>query len=149
MKRERPLQRLLRPVTGPASTSGVHAGYGGFDTDGVYINEGRLTAIARETVPVNLDEFDNHGLLGGGQIGFNWQVGSILFGLEGDISAVDWDNVMPDLQVPVEPVIMALDVDFPGDRARQGRLGPKQYALLPYWRCRFHGKRAQRQSGRV
>ena len=101
---------------------GLHAGYGGFDTDGIYINEPDLRVTASgETVPVLLHEFDNHGLLGGVQIGFNWQVGSLLLGVEGDISGVDWNNVLPDVQVPVEPVIMALDVDFLATaRARAG-----------------------------
>ncbi|MDP9138573.1 MAG: outer membrane beta-barrel protein, partial [Pseudomonadota bacterium] len=103
---------------------GLHAGYGGFDTDGIYIQEtginDRVTGSGA-VVPVLLEEFDNHGLLGGVQIGFNWQVGSLLLGVEGDISGVDWNNVLPDVQVPVEPVIMALDVDFLATaRARAG-----------------------------
>ncbi len=112
---------------------GLHAGYGGFDTDGTYINKDGVRVTAADppqTVPVRLGQFDNHGLLGGVQMGFNWQVGSRLFGIEGDISAVDWDNVMVDVQVPVEPITMSLDVDFLA--TARARVGWVQNDMLYY-----------------
>ena len=38
------------------------------------------------------------GLLGGGQIGYNWQVSSFVFGLEGDVAGVDWDDLIVDVE---------------------------------------------------
>jgi outer membrane immunogenic protein len=41
------------------------------------------------------DEFDLTGALIGGTIGYNWQAGSVVFGLEGDL---DWTNISGDTQ---------------------------------------------------
>ena len=61
------------------------------------------------------------GLLGGGQIGYNWQLGSMVVGVEGDIAGVDWDDLFKDLQVPDTPIVIALDIDYLATaRARVG-----------------------------
>jgi outer membrane immunogenic protein len=61
---------------------GAHVGYGSIDVGGVFD-----TAF-----DVDLDRFDNNGILGGGQVGWNWQLDSWVLGIEGDISAVGWDD---------------------------------------------------------
>jgi outer membrane immunogenic protein len=45
---------------------------------------GVFTALAPTTL-----RFDETGALGGGQIGYNWQAGSFVYGLEADIQKSD------------------------------------------------------------
>jgi outer membrane immunogenic protein len=60
--------------------------------------------LAAGVIPGTINLGDN-GFLGGGQLGYNWQFGSWVLGLEGDI---DWSSakgsiVAPDCPVPVPP----------------------------------------------
>ncbi len=89
---------------------GAHVGYGGVDNGGVYM-EDRISPVPNPA-PIRLGELENYGLLGGGQIGFNWQISSFVLGLEGDVAGVDWDDLIVDLQIPVEPQTVALDLDL-------------------------------------
>src|SRR5262245_52853233 len=57
---------------------GVHAGYGWADSDWIDLN-GNLGANVRFE--------DLKGGIGGGQVGFNWQSGSFVIGIEGSLSA--------------------------------------------------------------
>ncbi len=71
--------------------AGVHAGYafsndGSFETTGqVQANINTVNAGAR---PGSVDS-DRNGFIGGGQIGYNWQMNGIVIGVEADISYVD------------------------------------------------------------
>ena len=66
-----------------------------------------------DPAPIDLD-FENKGLLAGGQAGFDVQSGHIVFGLEGDVSAVDWDDQFTDFQThgAVDPQTLTLDFDL-------------------------------------
>jgi outer membrane immunogenic protein len=60
--------------------------------------------LAKGVIPGTIDLGDN-GFLGGGQLGYNWQLGSWVLGLEGDI---DWSTakssiIVPDCLVPTPP----------------------------------------------
>ncbi len=58
---------------------GVHAGYGWADAD--------------QTDPGSSDfDTDAEGFVGGGQIGFNWQLAPIVLGIEADASFADLDD---------------------------------------------------------
>ncbi len=67
------------PVETPFSWTGfyygVHVGYGWSDIDW------------SETGPAFNGSHDGSGALAGGQIGYNWQAGRFVYGIEGDISA--------------------------------------------------------------
>jgi len=49
------------------------------------------------TVPVNLtfNQNSRSGVLGGGQAGYNWQAGWVVFGVQGDIAALDVKGTDP------------------------------------------------------
>jgi outer membrane immunogenic protein len=79
--------RAQRMTPAPAWTwtgfyVGAHLGYGWQDTsaNGAYI-EGANTFPWKHTA-------DSKGFLGGGQIGYNWQAGFVVFGVEADITGV-------------------------------------------------------------
>jgi outer membrane immunogenic protein len=72
-----------------------------FNWTGFYIGGHIGWAHTDKEINHNFDPlfFDVHrrdhemdGFLGGGQIGFNWQTGALVFGVEGQFSWVDFDN---------------------------------------------------------
>jgi opacity protein-like surface antigen len=98
---------------------GGHAGAGALGTEGRYKND--------------TDSAMDLGALGGeiggvfgGQVGFNWQAGGIVFGVEGDISVPNWDSwviAAEDLPADFESgdTRIALDTDYLASvRARLG-----------------------------
>jgi outer membrane immunogenic protein len=72
---------------------GGHVGYGEADFD----VEQRLDYFDDFNAALN-DSYSfgsslsPNGLLGGAQAGYNWQVNSLVFGIEGDVSFTDWDQ---------------------------------------------------------
>ena len=102
---------------------GPNVGYGSVNAGGVFASD-RTIPETEQPAYVDLRNLHNRGLLGGGQIGFNWQAGSIVFGVEGDIEAVDWDDLFKDqqiLEIDFTPIGFALDLNFLATaRARLG-----------------------------
>ena len=94
---------------------GPNFGYGSVNAGGVFETD-RIIPDTGNPAFLNLKNLHNRGLLGGGQAGYNIQTGSILFGVEGDIAGVDWDDVFVDRQTPENPagpaVAAALDLSF-------------------------------------
>src|SRR5215470_16776357 len=67
---------------------GVHGGIGWADNDRVVPTD--TTFIGTSFLPgTDLGTINSVGLLGGGQVGFNWQFGQWLLGIEGDIAGAD------------------------------------------------------------
>src|SRR5262245_16752188 len=62
---------------------GAHAGAAWLKTDASLSYQG----FARDN-----NTFSKTGFIGGGQIGYNWQHGNFVFGLEGDISGLSLKN---------------------------------------------------------
>ena len=56
---------------------GAHAGYGDIDSDGFFATSVDLS-------------FGGGAFLTGGQVGWNWQQDGWVFGVEADISSLDW-----------------------------------------------------------
>ena len=73
---------------------GGHLGWGGLATDGLFnsANSPILNPFLEPHLVTSLTGINKLGVLGGAQIGLNYQLGSVVFGVEGDISAVDWDG---------------------------------------------------------
>jgi outer membrane immunogenic protein len=67
---------------------GGHVGYGEADVD-VDLRVQAEQLQFDETFGTSLSP---SGLVGGVQAGYNWQSGSLVFGIEGDISFTDWDD---------------------------------------------------------
>ena len=70
---------------------GVNAGYGWQDSnDGsVFVPGGTIPGVAGGGTIVYGDD-NGDGFVGGGQIGYNYQIGSFVVGLEGDIQYADF-----------------------------------------------------------
>jgi outer membrane immunogenic protein len=90
---------------------GAHAGFGGFSSEGAYRSDRQLFPLDEfgnptpgVSAPVQLDEFINEGVLEGLQAGINWQSGPLVFGIEADVSGVDWDDEFVDLQILGGPI---------------------------------------------
>jgi outer membrane immunogenic protein len=68
---------------------GVNAGYGwqDSDNDSVFVPAGAIPGFAGGTI--TFDEDDGDGFVGGGQIGYNYQIGSFVVGLEADLQWAD------------------------------------------------------------
>jgi outer membrane immunogenic protein len=75
-----PVLEEVRPFSWTGFYAGAHAGYGWSDIDA----SGVFGASSR----------DGEGWLAGGQIGYNFQVGRLVYGIEADISSawIDGDN---------------------------------------------------------
>jgi outer membrane immunogenic protein len=105
---------------------GAHAGFGGVTVDGDFrsarqrqpLDENGNPVGSPVAAPVHLDGFANKGLLEGVQAGVNWQVNSLVFGIEADVSAVDWDDTLLDMQklgpavTDIAPQAQALDANL-------------------------------------
>jgi outer membrane immunogenic protein len=69
--------------TGPYIGTNLGYSWGRGTTDGTYTN-GSLVAALTTVTPIS-GRADVNGFVGGGQLGYNWQFGSWVTGLEGDI----------------------------------------------------------------
>jgi outer membrane immunogenic protein len=81
------IQRRQMPVKAPAYVPPPAYNWTGFYLG---INGGGGWGRSDFSVPFASGSFDTSGGLVGGTIGYNWQVGQVVFGLEGDI---DWSNI--------------------------------------------------------
>ncbi len=101
---------------------GVHGGYGHGQNGGVHdSNQGS----GRN----ELDNLHPEGWLGGGQVGCNWQMDSLVFGVEGDITATGMDDSMPHNDEPDEDF---LDSEVDWLASLRGRMGIANGGLLFY-----------------
>lgn len=97
---------------------GVHMGVGGPNTSGVFDRAG---------TGVDMAGVSRNGVLGGGQVGWNFNHGIFLFGIEGDISAIDWGrSTLRDEEGDVQ----RLDTDL--FATIRGRLGLTQGNSMSY-----------------
>jgi outer membrane immunogenic protein len=74
---------------------GGQLGFGG-DT----VQWDNIGASARFSPLGSVTRDHNTGVIGGGQIGYNFQTGSLVFGLEGSLSGVDFSSTMPSPYAP-------------------------------------------------
>jgi outer membrane immunogenic protein len=77
------------------------------------------------SAPLATASFDVNGGLIGGTLGYNWQMGSMVFGLEGDI---DWSNIRG--SVACAPGTCSTRNDWLG--TFRGRLGYAMGRFMPY-----------------
>ncbi|MGP0090816.1 MAG: outer membrane protein [Xanthobacteraceae bacterium] len=73
------------------------------------------TSLLNGVIPSSID-LGYSGFLGGGQLGYNWQAGSWVFGLEGDI---DWVNAKGSVVVPDVAAIVGLKTPLTTNAARE------------------------------
>jgi len=94
---------------------GVHAGYTFGEDDSIVTTgqaAGNIANVAGGARP-GLVRDDRDGFIGGGQIGYNWQVGpNWVFGLEADISYVDGDRDVTVVTAPLAPGVGSLSNTF-------------------------------------
>jgi outer membrane immunogenic protein len=78
---------------------GAHVGgtWGTTESEINSINVPGLFALAGFTLPVTSQTFN--GFIGGGQIGWNWQSGIVVFGVEGELAATNAKGTAPCLVV--------------------------------------------------
>jgi len=95
---------------------GGHAGYGW----GIYNVDTALVLNGVVQPGAANNSFDLDGWLAGGQIGFNWQVNQLVYGIEGDMS---WTNIGGDFQYdPLRPEAIA-GANFDWLATLRGRVG--------------------------
>ena len=109
-------------MTGEEFYIGAQFGDGGLVTDGIY-NSG---IVPSETI--DLRDVNDLGLLGGGQLGSNWQIGSFVYGVEGDIAAVSWNGRQAEFAHPGN--LIEFSSDFLA--TARGRIGWAPSNLLFY-----------------
>jgi outer membrane immunogenic protein len=97
---------------------GAHLGYGRSDVDWADVS---LTGE-----PVHNDA---RGFLGGGQLGYNWQAGNVVIGVEGTLSRTNIDDDYRSVVVPAA-VAYSTDINWIGTVA--GRLGFASGPALVY-----------------
>jgi outer membrane immunogenic protein len=93
---------------------GAHAGAGAIITEGMWDEEDNASGV-------NLGDLSNIGGVFGGQVGFNFQTGNLVFGIEGDISWTGWDDTAFPITTEHDTTGIGLDNDFLA--SVRGRLG--------------------------
>ena len=101
--------------------SACNVGYGGVTTGGIYANN-RISPLTDNPAEIDLKSFDNFGLVGGAEIGFDWQFGSTVVGVKADISATNWDDLFIDVQIPEQPA-QSLGLKIDHLATLRGRVG--------------------------
>jgi outer membrane immunogenic protein len=117
-----PVEQPVYPAVAPAFDwsgfyLGVHVGYGQPGLDGVWDSAGAAYPIS---------SLDEGGILGGAHVGYNFAYNSIIFGIEADISAVDWG----DSDVDTEADSISFDANYLA--TLRARLGYAMNRWLPY-----------------
>jgi outer membrane immunogenic protein len=131
---EQPAPAVAAPSTWTGLYLGGHAGYGWADWDGTIAT----TAGCGGTCPSagysdHTRELAAKGWLGGGQIGYNWQSGALVLGLEADLTWADMDG---DGRFPTEhkprfwDKSFALSLDYFG--TARVRLGYAAGSVMPF-----------------
>lgn len=95
---------------------GANIGYGGADFDGVYDSgeDDNTDFLGDGAGPFDLKP---DGVIGGIQVGYNWQSGSFVYGIEGDIAAVDWSDSLTNF----DDELVSVDTNYVATlRARAG-----------------------------
>ena len=102
--------------------AGLNIGFGGPVMEGMYNPD----PLPNESL--DLTNISTLGALGGGQAGINWQWGSLVFGVEGDVAATDWDGSDGKFWIPKDKAT------FNGDilATLRGRAGYADDNLLFY-----------------
>jgi outer membrane immunogenic protein len=75
-------------------------------------------------------DFDSDGILGGAFIGYNWQSGNFVYGVEADISATGIDNAVENTMNPGSGESFSTNIDWFG--TVRGRLGYAADRWMPY-----------------
>ena len=117
---------------------GGHLGYGWGKADTSF-NPGPSPAVFVNLAPTVLDP-DPNGAIAGGQIGFNWQAGQWVYGIEADISWTDISGnarlapIPPFTGAPANPgaAYLAAEQDIKYLGTVRGRLGYAWDRLLLY-----------------
>ena len=100
---------------------GVNIGYS--------VSDNRSTLTSFVNPVIGLDNAESYkispdGILGGVQLGYNWQAGSFLFGVEGDIQATGQKDSVCVLQCTIDGTVRAtIDQKLPWLATVRGRLG--------------------------
>ncbi|MGH6684150.1 MAG: outer membrane protein [Pseudolabrys sp.] len=86
-------------MSGPASAADMPVKAGRaqpmpaiYNWTGFYIGGHVGSGSVKFDFSTGFDSGRRSGLIGGGQLGYNWQMGNIVWGLEGDVSGVDIKN---------------------------------------------------------
>lgn len=91
---------------------GLHGGFAWQGTDGIFDNEDEATDLSRISL--------NDAIIGG-QLGYNWQSGQFLLGIEGDASAFNGSDTV--VNNPGSPNFQALTGDTSYLASVRGRMG--------------------------
>jgi outer membrane immunogenic protein len=102
------------PYTWSGLYGGANAGWVGSTGNAIALTgtdtgtAGLGSMLADGVIPSNIN-LGYNGFLGGGQLGYNWQSGNWVFGLEGDIDGVSAKSsgIFPDCLAPVPPAGLA------------------------------------------
>jgi outer membrane immunogenic protein len=97
---------------------GGHLGYGRSDVDWANVS------LTGERV-----NNDGRGFVGGGQIGYNWQIGNVVIGAEGTLSRTNLDD---DFRSVVNPAAVTYSTDINWIGTVAGRLGFASGPALVY-----------------
>ena len=97
---------FVQPFTWTGFYLGVNAGYG-FGTGSSAITTGQVAAnvanVAGGARPANVD-LRPEGFIGGGQVGYNWQFGSFVTGIEADLAYTDFSETRTVVTTPLSGV---------------------------------------------
>ena len=116
---------------------GLHGGYAWQDVDGIFDSSGDATVLSA---------IDLNGAIIGGQLGYNYQSGQFLLGIEGDASTLanGGDTV---ITTPALPGAASLERrhELPCQHSRPARLGDQQLAAVRHRRLGLLALRVHRE----
>lgn len=92
----------------------------GYNWTGFYIGAHGGYGLGKASSDILGGEVEPSGGSGGGQVGYNWQIGSWVFGVEADAA---WASIEDSFSATVPPVTVALTDEIKGFGTLRGRLG--------------------------
>lgn len=105
--------------------AGINAGYGSLDADtsrDVTVPGGYVAQDIADIEFAGAIDLDSDGFVGGIQVGYNWESGTLVLGLEGDFSFASLDDSAS--------VIQAWTVPYPGTLTTDAAIEQKWLATL-------------------
>jgi outer membrane immunogenic protein len=114
-----------QPSAPPTISTGHWAGFYAGGNFGAGLGRNNSTLAVGAPIGPFAESFDvsPRGWVGGGQVGYNWQAGNVVYGIEADLQATTQESTQTCAMACIPGSLMALKQELPWFGTVRGRLG--------------------------